>query len=248
MTVGPDRLTAVRWVGLIIGFSGVAVLAGPDAAHGDALSVAAVLLTALGYAIGPIIANRKLADVSPWRPTPSAWAWRRWSTAARRLTWPAATPSVEVLGSWRPSAPLQAAAFVVYFRLIAEVGAARATVITYVNPAVAVALGVIVLGEHLTPLIVGLFALILTGSVLATRASGARPEPDGPGPRVMRSRPAAVPRRPRAGRPGGTGHAGVTGTVSPRSAGPAGRWRTGSRARCRHPSLGPPSRHRCCRW
>ena len=52
----------MRWAGLIIGFGGVAVLAGPDAAHGDALSVAAVLLTALGYAIGPIIANRKLAD------------------------------------------------------------------------------------------------------------------------------------------------------------------------------------------
>ncbi len=65
LTGGPDRLTAVRWVGLIIGFGGVAVLAGPDAAHGDALSVAEVLLTALGYAIGPIIANRKLADVPP---------------------------------------------------------------------------------------------------------------------------------------------------------------------------------------
>ena len=44
-----------------------------------------------------------------------------------------------------------AAAFLVFFRLIAEVGPARATVITYVNPAVAVALGVLVLGEHLTP-------------------------------------------------------------------------------------------------
>ena len=62
-----------------------------------------------------------------------------------------------------------AAAFLVFFRLIAEVGPARATVITYVNPAVAVALGVLVLGEHLTPAIGVAFALILGGSVLATR-------------------------------------------------------------------------------
>jgi drug/metabolite transporter (DMT)-like permease len=68
-----------------------------------------------------------------------------------------------------------AAAFLIFFRLIAEVGPARATVITYVNPAVAVALGVIVLGEHLTPAIGAAFVLILGGSVLATRpGSGPR--------------------------------------------------------------------------
>ena len=52
-----------------------------------------------------------------------------------------------------------AVAFGVFFRLIAEVGPARATVITYVNPAVAVALGVIVLGEHVTPAIGAAFIL-----------------------------------------------------------------------------------------
>jgi membrane protein implicated in regulation of membrane protease activity len=61
-----------------------------------------------------------------------------------------------------------------YFQLIAEAGAARATVITYVNPAVAVGLGVVVLGEPFTPLIVISFALILAGSVLATRPAAHR--------------------------------------------------------------------------
>ena len=74
-----------------------------------------------------------------------------------------------------------AAAFLIFFRLIAEVGPARATVITYVNPAVAVALGVIVLGEHLTPAIGAAFVLILGGSVLATRAGSAR-RPSAPPP------------------------------------------------------------------
>ncbi len=64
-----------------------------------------------------------------------------------------------------------------YFRLIAEVGPVRATVITYVNPAVAVALGAAVLGERITPVVVISFALILIGSVLATRAArGLRPK------------------------------------------------------------------------
>ena len=93
------------------------------------------------------------------------------------LTWPATTPSLAVLGSLAGLGVLcTAIAFVVFFKLIAEVGPARATVITYVNPAVAVALGVAVLGEPLTPAIVGAFALILAGSVLATR-SGQRTQP-----------------------------------------------------------------------
>ena len=80
-----------------------------------------------------------------------------------------------------------AIAFVLFFRLIAEVGPARATVITYVNPAVAVALGVSVLGEPLTPAIVAAFVLILTGSVLATRSGLPRPQPaaDTPPVRVV---------------------------------------------------------------
>jgi drug/metabolite transporter (DMT)-like permease len=90
---------------------------------------------------------------------------------AAALTWPASTPSAAVLGSLAGLGVLcTAIAFVVFFQLIEEVGPARATVITYVNPAVAVALGVAVLGEPLTPTILGAFVLILAGSVLATRS------------------------------------------------------------------------------
>ena len=61
--------------------------------------------------------------------------------------------------------------------LRAEVGAARATVVTYVNPAVAVALGALVLGEPFTAAIAGSFVLILAGSVLATRPARLRESP-----------------------------------------------------------------------
>jgi drug/metabolite transporter (DMT)-like permease len=95
---------------------------------------------------------------------------------AAALTWPAKPPSAAVLGSLAGLGLLcTALAFVLFFQLIAEAGPARATVITYLNPAVAVALGVGVLGEPLTPAILGAFVLILSGSVLATRSG--RPAP-----------------------------------------------------------------------
>jgi drug/metabolite transporter (DMT)-like permease len=86
------------------------------------------------------------------------------------ISWPGSLPSASVLAAVAGLAVVcTAAAFLLFFALIAEAGPARASVITYVNPAVAVALGVLVLGESVTPLILGAFALILGGSVLATR-------------------------------------------------------------------------------
>lgn len=66
-----------------------------------------------------------------------------------------------------------ALAFVVFFALIAEIGPARATVITYVNPAVAVLLGVALLGERFTAGMAVGFPLILLGSFLAARRAPA---------------------------------------------------------------------------
>ena len=167
-----DRLTAVRVAGLALGFAGVALLAGPGAGRGDLVSDALVLLTALGYAAGPMIANRKLADVPSIRANAvclviAAVAY----TPVAVLTWPHAVPSARVLAALVAlGAVCTAAGLVGYFWLIAEVGAARATVVTYLNPAVAVALGAVILGERLTPITGVSFVLILAGSVLATRA------------------------------------------------------------------------------
>jgi drug/metabolite transporter (DMT)-like permease len=167
-----DRLTRLRWAGLAIGLAGVALLAGPGAGKNDALPVAEVLATALGYATGPLIASRKLASLPPVAVNAACLGAAAVLYAPfAALTWPRTLPSVQVLGALAGLGVIcTAAAFLVFFRLIAEVGPARATVITYVNPAVAVALGVIVLGEPLTPVIGVSFVLILGGSVLATRA------------------------------------------------------------------------------
>jgi drug/metabolite transporter (DMT)-like permease len=86
-----------------------------------------------------------------------------------------------------------AAAFLIFFRLIAEVGPARASVFTYINPAIAVSLGVAVLGEHVTPVMLAAFLTILAGSVLATRRTPQRPAEIGVSASEREPVPAVVP-------------------------------------------------------
>jgi len=175
---GGDRLSLIRWAGLLIGLGGVALLAGPHlvgstASGSTARSVAEVLFVALCYATGPLIANRKLAHVPPVAMTGVCLALASVVYAPlAALNWPSAVPSASVLLSLVGLAVVcTAAAFLIFFRLIAEVGPARASVITYINPAIAVSLGVAVLGEHVSATMLVAFGTILVGSVLATRPS-----------------------------------------------------------------------------
>ena len=177
LTGGTERLSAVRWAGLLAGLAGVGLLAGPDAPRAATpWSIAEVLLVAVCYATGPLIASRKLGDLPPLGMTAVCLGFAAVVYAPlAALTWPGAVPSARVLAALAALAVIcTAAAFLLFFRLIAEVGPARASVITYVNPAVAVTLGVAVLGERFTPAMAGAFALILGGSVLATRRRAAR--------------------------------------------------------------------------
>ncbi|HEY2550215.1 MAG TPA: DMT family transporter [Streptosporangiaceae bacterium] len=177
LTGGGDRLTAMRWGGLLAGLAGVGLLAGRSISGGDALSVGEVLLVALGYSIGPLIASRKLSELPPLGMTAACLVFAAVIYAPlAAISWPAAVPSASVLAAVAGLAVIcTAAAFLLFFALIAEAGPARASVITYVNPAVAVALGVLVLSEPLTPLMLGAFALILGGSALATRKGQRQP-------------------------------------------------------------------------
>jgi drug/metabolite transporter (DMT)-like permease len=171
---GGERPSAVRWAGLALGLGGVGLLIGNGAATGDAGSIAEVLAVALCYATGPLIADRKLGELPKVGMTASCLAFAAVIYAPlAALTWPSVMPAGKVLGALAGLAVVcTAVAFIGFFALIAEVGPARATVITYVNPAVAVLLGVVVLGERLTAVMAGAFAAILAGSVLATRAGG----------------------------------------------------------------------------
>jgi drug/metabolite transporter (DMT)-like permease len=170
---GGDRLSPVRWAGLLIGLGGVALLAGPHlvGSRGSARSVAEVLFVSLCYATGPLIANRKLTGVPPVVMTAACLVLASVVYAPlAALNWPPAVPSANVLLSMAGLAVVcTAAAFLIFFQLISEAGPARASVITYINPAIAVGLGVAVLGEHVTVTMLAAFGTILVGSVLATR-------------------------------------------------------------------------------
>ncbi len=168
-----DRMTGVRAVGLGIGLAGVVALLGVDLElnGAGAWPVVEVLLVAVCYATGPVILSRRLAGL----PGIGVSAMSLSIAAALYLVpgvllWPDSAPpasavwSVVVLGL-----VCTALAFVLFYDLIAEIGPSRATVITYLNPAVALLLGIVVLGEQPTiGMFIG-FPLVLLGSVLATR-------------------------------------------------------------------------------
>ena len=170
-----ERLGVRRLTGLTLGLAGVAVLTVPHLTGGDARSLAEVLLTVIGYATAPLIAARHLKDVPSLHLTAPCLALAALVYApAAVATRPAALPSAHVLLSLAVLGVVcTALAFVAFLELIKEVGPTRATVFTYVNPAVAVAAGAVFLDEPLTAGIIAAFALILAGSVLAT-ATGPR--------------------------------------------------------------------------
>jgi drug/metabolite transporter (DMT)-like permease len=167
---GGERMGVKRIVGLAIGICGVAVLAGPHIG-GSTWPIVEVLLVATCYAIAPLIAARYLADVPTLPMTAVCLGFAALVYAApAAATWPDQIPPARVLLALGGLAVIcTALAFIVFFALIREVGAARALVFTYINPAVALAAGVIVLNEPLTAWNVAALLLILAGCILATR-------------------------------------------------------------------------------
>lgn len=180
-----DRLSGSNWTGIVIGTAGVAAIVGLDVAGSDLISVAQLGVVVIGYAAGPAILARWMSDV-PGIGVVAA------SLAIAALVyipvvlitdaWPTQMPSAPVIGSIAVLGVLcSAVAFLIFFALIGEIGPIRSTAITYVNPAVAVIAGAMILDEPITKWTMIGFALILFGSYLVTR-------PDRPQPAV----PAAV--------------------------------------------------------
>jgi drug/metabolite transporter (DMT)-like permease len=176
---GHDRFDARRIAGLLIGFTGVACLVGLDIHFDDLIAVGTMMLVAVGYAVGPIIINRRLSDLPPLGVV----------TASLIVAAVLYAPFTALVGPVNLTADAAwsiaglgvictAVAFLGFFALIAEAGPARATVITYINPAVAITLGVLLLNEPFTAGMAVGFPLVIIGSVLATaRVRGRRGDP-----------------------------------------------------------------------
>jgi drug/metabolite transporter (DMT)-like permease len=177
-----DPVDAHRAFGLLLGIGGVIALLGLDFGEVHAVPLVEVAVVVVCYAIGPAILSRYLSDVPGMGVVVLSLA----ITAAGYLPVavldpPQHLPANVVWSVIGLASICTALAFVLFFALIADIGPARATVITYVNPAVAVLLGVALLGERFTVGMAVGFPLILAGSVLAARKRAVR-EPTAPAP------------------------------------------------------------------
>lgn len=171
-----ERASGVRFFGLCLGFAGVVALLGLNPG-GDALGVlggAMVLLAAVCYAVGALLIKR-VSDIPPLGSVAASLSIATvWLAPMAAVTLPSAVPSVATLVSLLAlGLACTALGFLVYFSLIAAAGATRASLITYVNPAIAVALGVAVLNEPITLATLVGFGLIIGGCWLSTRAAEA---------------------------------------------------------------------------
>ncbi|HEV7809555.1 MAG TPA: DMT family transporter [Candidatus Limnocylindrales bacterium] len=188
VTGGADRASRANAVGLLIGLGGVGAIVGADLSTTDTGALIEVAVVVVCYAVGPAILARRLGGL----PSLGVMALSLTLCALvylpiAALQLPAVMPSANVVVSIVILAVIcTAAAFLVFAALIDEIGPVRATVITYVNPAVAAVLGVLVLRETLTVPMVAGFVLVILGSTFATRRPPTResivrdapPDPD----------------------------------------------------------------------
>ncbi|HZQ48824.1 MAG TPA: DMT family transporter [Candidatus Dormibacteraeota bacterium] len=175
-----EHLGPLNIAGLAVGFAGVAAIVGFDFQSSGVLPLLEMAAVVVGYSVAPAVLVKYLAGVPSMGVTAVALTVCALGYApVAALTWPAAAPGLDGVAAVVVLAVVcTAVGFLCFFALIGEVGAVRATVITYINPAVAAVLGIAVLRESFT---IGMgigFVLVLAGSVLATRRAHAMPAPE----------------------------------------------------------------------
>ncbi|HET8587640.1 MAG TPA: DMT family transporter [Candidatus Limnocylindria bacterium] len=177
VTGDADRLERRSLAGLLVGLVGVVAIVGGDFEVDDAVALLQIGVVVIGYAVGPAILARRLdglSSVGVMALSLALCALIYLPVVA--VDWPASLPSAGVLGSVAILGVVcTALAFLLFAALIGEIGPVRATVITYVNPAVAAVLGVLVLQETFSLAMALGFALVILGSLLAARRPSASP-------------------------------------------------------------------------
>jgi len=170
-----ERPTSLRALGLMVGFAGVIALVGIDVAGSSAevLGALAVFVGAIGYAIGPMLVKLGMEGIDSRAAMGASLLLATLILAPfAAADLPSRTPTVGALAAVVGLGVFcTAMAFVVYTLLVREAGTGRATIITYVNPLVAVVLGVTLLGERPGPGALAGLVLILAGSWLSTGGS-----------------------------------------------------------------------------
>ena len=175
------RGSRMRWIGVAMGFGGVAILLIAEGATGsmaDTLALASLTVAAFCYSIGGITTRVRLLQVDSARVA-------AWSSTIPALLF--AIPAIYSLhGQLPPTKALLALValgvvptgigLLLYYRLLAMVGASRAAMVTYVMPPLAVAYGATFLNESVTVIAVGSMIVILLGVFIGSRDWGMAPE------------------------------------------------------------------------
>jgi drug/metabolite transporter (DMT)-like permease len=161
-----------RIIGIVVGFIGLILVVGIESLTGtsDPLSIAMVILAAMGYSYAVIMvtSNLPLVDGIAINGLAMALTTIFWAPVAI-AQWPSSISLDSALSLVALGVLSTAFAFILFFKLMEEIGPARGSLVTYLNTAVAVVLGVIILREPLTAgIIIGL-PLVLVGSYLASR-------------------------------------------------------------------------------
>jgi drug/metabolite transporter (DMT)-like permease len=171
-----EAVRGLRFGGLLVGLAGVVLLVGIDVAGQpkELLGAACILVATVGYAAGPMLIRMKMSDLHPLGPVAASLGIAAVIlTPAGLITAPSRMPDGEVVASLAVlGVACTAIALATMFWLVAEAGPSKASIITYVNPVIAVALGVAFLDESLGAASVAGLLLILAGSWFAT---GGRP-------------------------------------------------------------------------
>lgn len=164
---------AKRLLGIVIGFIGLILIVGIETISGsaDAFSVFQVVLAAISYSTAMAIILKGMPNGDGVAINAIAMALTAIVFAPSALSnLPAQMPSFEATASLIGLGVLSTGwAFMIYFKLMKEIGQARGSLVTYLNTAFAVLLGVIILGEPITIGILTGLPLVLVGSYFATR-------------------------------------------------------------------------------
>jgi drug/metabolite transporter (DMT)-like permease len=172
-----DKPTLSRACGLGVGFVGVLLLMGGEASfkpQATGLSplwaVAACLLATLSYGVSANFAKRFIPHVPPLATATGSQMGATLALALPALwSWPEQLPSLQAWGALALVGVLcTGVAYILYFRLIEQTGPARALTVTFLVPVFAIAYGVALLGEHITPWMIACGVLIVVGTGLAS--------------------------------------------------------------------------------
>ena len=172
-----ERLGGWGFAGVIVGIVGVALVVGVDVGKSGLLGALAVVLASLGYAVGGLLTKRRLRGVPSLALTTGTTSTSALMVAPVALaTLPGHAPGAgPVLALVALGCAGTGLAFVIFYRLISDVGPTKALLVTYLVPGFALAYGVLLLGERITSATVAGLALIVGGSWLA--AEGRLPTP-----------------------------------------------------------------------